>query len=246
MQNAPSDPAPAYGTTRSRRASVSYGEVERAATALLKKGERPTIEKLREALGGGAPDTITDALSRYWKDLGARIEGDPASLSRLPAEIADLTDSLWRRALSLAADAALQKVGTDREALEFFKRENELKAHALSLKEKELDALLRARERTIQELETHLKTAMGFVQQREETIKAIEARATALSAEVEEYRRRLEDLIKPAKIRTGLAGPQKRRPLGSSSSKAKPRSRVARKTDRVKAGARNRAGRRRW
>jgi hypothetical protein len=170
MQNAPSDPAPAYGTTRSRRASVSYGEVERAATALLKKGERPTIEKLREALGGGAPDTITDALSRYWKDLGARIEGDPASLSRLPAEIADLTDSLWRRALSLAADAALQKVGTDREALEFFKRENELKAHALSLKEKELDALLRARERTIQELETHLKTAMGFVQQREETI----------------------------------------------------------------------------
>jgi chromosome segregation ATPase len=246
MQNAPSDPAPAYGTTRSRRASVSYGEVERAATALLKKGERPTIEKLREALGGGAPDTITDALSRYWKDLGARIEGDPASLSRLPAEIADLTDSLWRRALSLAADAALQKVGTDREALEFFKRENELKAHALSLKEKELDALLRARERTIQELETHLKTAMGFVQQREETIKAIEARATALSAEVEEYRRRLEDLIKPAKIRTGLAGPQKRRPLGSSSSKAKPRSRVARKTDRVKAGARDRAGRRRW
>jgi chromosome segregation ATPase len=225
---------------------VSYGEVERAATALLKKGERPTIEKLREALGGGAPDTITDALSRYWKDLGARIEGDPASLSRLPAEIADLTDSLWRRALSLAADAALQKVGTDREALEFFKRENELKAHALSLKEKELDALLRARERTIQELETHLKTAMGFVQQREETIKAIEARATALSAEVEEYRRRLEDLIKPAKIRTGLAGPQKRRPLGSSSSKAKPRSRVARKTDRVKAGARDRAGRRRW
>jgi chromosome segregation ATPase len=246
MQNAPSDPAPAYGTTRSRRASVSYGEVERAATALLKKGERPTIEKLREALGGGAPDTITDALSRYWKDLGARIEGDPASLSRLPAEIADLAEQTWRRALSLAADAAAQRAGTERQNLEFFKRENELKAHALSLKEKELDALLRARERTIQELETHLKTAMGFVQQREETIKAIEARATALSAEVEEYRRRLEDLIKPAKIRTGLAGPQKRRPLGSSSSKAKPRSRVARKTDRVKAGARNRAGRRRW
>ena len=49
---------PAYGTTRSRRASLSYGEVERAATALLKAGERPTIEKLRKTLGG-APDTIT-------------------------------------------------------------------------------------------------------------------------------------------------------------------------------------------
>jgi hypothetical protein len=196
MQNAPSDPAPAYGTTRSRRASVSYGEVERAATALLKKGERPTIEKLREALGGGAPDTITDALSRYWKDLGARIEGDPASLSRLPAEIADLTDSLWRRALSLAADAALQKVGTDREQVEFFKRENELKAHALSLKEKELDALLRARERAIQELETHLKTAMGFVQQREETIRALQAQVLAAQQESSIASLRLTRLIK--------------------------------------------------
>src|SRR5579862_9798589 len=186
----------AYGTSRSRRPSVSYGEVERAATALLKSGQRPTIDKVREALGGGAPQTITTALARYWQDLGTRIEGDPASLSRLPAEIADLAEQTWRRALSLAADAAMQRTGADREQGEFFKRENELKAHALSLKEKELDALLRSRERTIQELETHLRTAMGFVQQREETIKALEARATALGTEVEEYRRRLEDLIK--------------------------------------------------
>jgi Plasmid replication region DNA-binding N-term len=245
MENPPSSSGPAYGTTRSRRASVSYGEVERAATALLKQGERPTIEKLRDALKGGAPDTIASALSRYWKDLGTRIEGDPASLSRLPAEIADLADTIWRRAQALAADAALQKVGADREGLEFFKRENELKAHALSLKEKELDALLRSRERTIQELETHLRTAMGFVQQREETIRAIEARATALGAEVEEYRRRLEVLIKAAKTRTRLARPQKQPPLAAATFRAKPKSRFARKAAIVKADARNRAGRRR-
>lgn len=180
-----------YGTTRSRRASVSYGEVERAATALLKAGQRPTIEKLRESLGGGAPDTITNALSRYWKDLGTRIEGDPASLSRLPAEVADLADSVWRRALSLAADAAIQKAGSERHGLEFFKRENELKAHALSLKEKELDAQLRSRERTIQELETHLRTAMGFVQQKEETIRALETRIAQLDSERDGFFRRL-------------------------------------------------------
>src|SRR5580704_8073676 len=223
MQNAPSDPAPAYGTTRSRRASVSYGEVERAATALLKKGERPTIEKLREALGGGAPDTIASALSRYWRDLGARIEGDPASLSRLPAEIADLTDSLWRRALSLAADAALQKVGTDREQVEFFKRENELKAHALSLKEKELDALLRARERTIQELETHLRTAMGFVQQREETIRALQVRLAAAEADADSHRERLSGFIKRRSL--GRHKPEARTPPARRKSKAAARAR---------------------
>lgn len=189
-----------YGVTRNRRPSVSYGEVERAATALLKSGQRPTIDKVRQALGGGAPDTITSALARYWKDLGTRIEGDPASLSRLPAEIADLAENLWRRALTLAADAAAQRVGNEREGLEFFKRENELKAHALSLKEKELDALLRARERTIQELETHLRTAMGFVQQREETIRALEARIAAAETEAQSHGQRLARLVnrKPA------------------------------------------------
>lgn len=195
MQDSPSDPKSAYGATRHRRASVSYGEVERAATALLKAGKRPTIEGIREALGGGAPDTITAALARYWKDLGTRIEGDPASLSRLPAEVADLAESIWRRALSLAADAAAQRVGADREGLEFFKRENELKAHSLSLKEKELDAQLRSREHTIQELETHLRTAMGFLQQREESIRALQTRLDAAQSELEDSRRRLTTLI---------------------------------------------------
>jgi hypothetical protein len=217
MNDAPSAPAPAYGTTRSRRPSVSYGEVERAATALLKKGERPTIEKLREALRGGAPDTLSNALSRYWKDLGTRIEGDPASLSRLPAEIADLAEQTWRRALSLAADAAAQRVGSEREGLEFFKRENELKAHALSLKEKELDALLRARERTIQELETHLRTAMGFVQQREETIRALQARSAAAEADANSHRERLSGFIKRRSV-------EKHKPkMRTPGSKHKPR-----------------------
>jgi chromosome segregation ATPase len=211
MENLPVSLGPAYGTTRSRRASVSYGEVERAATALLKRGERPTIEKLREALKGGAPDTIASALSRYWKDLGTRIEGDPASLSRLPAEIADLADTIWRRAQALAADAALQKVGADREGLEFFKRENELKAHALSLKEKELDALLRSRERTIQELETHLRTAMGFVQQREETIRSLEARLAANEADGQSYRERLKRVVARAGVRRTMQRPPARR-----------------------------------
>jgi chromosome segregation ATPase len=218
MENPPGSPSPAYGTTRSRRASVSYGEVERAATALLKQGERPTIEKLREALKGGAPDTIASALSRYWKDLGTRIEGDPASLSRLPAEIADLADTIWRRAQALAADAALQKVGADREGLEFFKRENELKAHALSLKEKELDALLRSRERTIQELETHLRTAMGFVKQREETIRSLEARLAANEADGQSYRERLKRVVARAGVRRTMRAKPKPRTTPSTAS----------------------------
>jgi hypothetical protein len=230
MQDAPSSPSPTYGISRNRRASVSYGEAERAATALLKAGQRPTIDKLREALKGGAPDTIASALSRYWKDLGTRIEGDPASLTRLPAEVADLAETIWQRALILAADAAAQRVGVDQQQVEFFKRENELKAHSLSLKEKELDALLRSRERTIQELETHLRTAMGFVQQREETIRSLEARVAAAEASAEVSRQRLHRLVS----RGGARPMRNRQPRRKTSRPVAKRSRqrVSRKARR--------------
>jgi hypothetical protein len=212
MDDTPPAPRKSYGTTRNRRASVSYGEVERAATALLKAGKRPTIEGIREALKGGSPDTIANALTRYWQDLGTRIEGDPASLSRLPAEVADVAESLWRRALSLAADAAAQRAGADREGLEFFKRENELKAHSLSLKEKELDALLRARERTIQELETHLRTTMGMLQQTRETNQARDTRIAALESQIEAYRRQLAVVVTRAAVRDRGRGIRKQSP----------------------------------
>jgi hypothetical protein len=69
--------------------NVSYGEVERAAIAILKSERRPTVETVREALGRGSPATIGGFLRRVWRDLGIRMEGDPAALTRMPAEIAD-------------------------------------------------------------------------------------------------------------------------------------------------------------
>ena len=86
--------------------NVSYGEVERAAIAILKSEHRPTVETVREALGRGSPDTIGSALKRFWRDLGVRIEGDPAALTRMPAEIADLC-------VYLLSDAAAFITGTD-------------------------------------------------------------------------------------------------------------------------------------
>src|SRR5580692_11285737 len=97
--------AKAYGKGRVRL-NVSYGEVERTAIAILRSERRPTVETVREALGRGSPDTISSALKRFWRDLGVRIEGDPAALARMPAEIANLADGMWQRALKLAAEAA--------------------------------------------------------------------------------------------------------------------------------------------
>src|ERR1700744_970011 len=97
--------APSYGKNRKRRDEVTYAQIERAATDILKTGVRPTLEGVRNAVGGGSPRTILDGLNRYWRDLGNQIAGTPDTLRRLPAAVADLAEGLWQRALSMAGGA---------------------------------------------------------------------------------------------------------------------------------------------
>jgi len=41
-------------------------DVDRAADALLREGERPTIERIRARLGRGSPNTINPLLDAWW------------------------------------------------------------------------------------------------------------------------------------------------------------------------------------
>jgi hypothetical protein len=41
---------------------ITAGDVERAADALLREGDRPTIEKIRAKIGRGSPNTINPLL----------------------------------------------------------------------------------------------------------------------------------------------------------------------------------------
>src|SRR5580698_3112779 len=144
MENAPS-----YGQTRKRREEVTYAQIERAATDILKTGVRPTLEGTRSALGGGSPRTILDGLNRYWRDLGNQVAGTPDALRRLPASVADLAEGLWQRALSVAFEAAnATSTEADGQASQL-KNQLEMRAPTLSQREVELDELVRARERTV-------------------------------------------------------------------------------------------------
>ena len=188
--------APAYGTTRKRREGVTYAQIERAATDILKTGVRPTLEGLRTALGGGSPRTLLDCLNRYWRDLGNQIAGTSDTVRRLPATVADLAEGLWQRALSLATDAA-QVSGADAEGqLSRLKSQLELRQHTLSQREIELDELLRSRERTVKELEEHLRAAVSMLTKRDSTITSLETRLTAAQVETEGYRKRLAKVIR--------------------------------------------------
>ena len=193
-------PMKAYGEGRVRT-NVSYGEVERAAIALLKSERRPTVETVRDALGRGSPDTIGTALKRFWRDLGVRIEGDPAALTRMPAEIADLADGMWQRALKLAGEAAQQDDNAARERLKQIEIENALRAQSFALREKEWDIAARERERALADSREHLLLVTKTLGRDQATLRMRDARIADLESQIEHYRGQLAALMAAAVAR---------------------------------------------
>lgn len=193
------------------RSNVSYGDVERAAIAILKsQNRRPTVETVREVLGRGSPDTISNALKRFWRDLGMRIEGDPAALTRMPTEIADLADGLWQRALKLASQAAKNEDNAARERLAQISIENEVRAHSLALREREIDTLARERERALADARAHEQLLMKTLGRDQASLRAAEARVVELEAQVAKFRQQIACLLATAvaKNRARTKGPR--------------------------------------
>lgn len=100
------DSAAASGAFEARAAALR-ARVAEAAQALVDRGLRPTVARIRAALGGGSPNDLAPAL-RSWReatrleDPAAASEQDVARGGRIPPPIADLALELWQRALAAA------------------------------------------------------------------------------------------------------------------------------------------------
>jgi hypothetical protein len=203
---------PAYGATRERSANVLYADVERAALDILATGRRPSVETVREALGRGSPATIATYLKRFWRDLGIRVQGDPAALTRLPSEIVETVEAIWQRALALSAQTAKNDDNAARERLEQIRIENEVRAQSFGLREREFETAARERERALADSRDHLLSTLRMLESDRATLRAREARIAALEAQVEDYRRQLARLIERAVTRNRTLAARKPRP----------------------------------
>ncbi|WP_420466246.1 DNA-binding protein [Panacagrimonas sp.] len=72
---------------------ISEADVLEAADALLARGERPTIERVRQKLGRGSPNTVNRHLDAWWTSLAQRVQG--RSRSTLPASLLELCGRLY-------------------------------------------------------------------------------------------------------------------------------------------------------
>lgn len=125
---------------------VPQEEIHRVADALLAAGERPTVERVRQALGRGSPNTIGPMLDAWWAQLAQRL-AQRLTLPGLPDPVAEAFAQAWEAALAAGQVHAEAAVAPERAAL----------ADALAKAEAAMASDRAART----SLETQLATAKG-------------------------------------------------------------------------------------
>jgi hypothetical protein len=163
---------------------VTSSDVSQAADALLRVGERPTVEKIRAAIGSGSPNTVGPLLDGWWKQLAGRLESGPAAFHRLPESVAHVAEALWMQALDEGRRrAALEQRMTDR-ALAQDKERLDLRSHVLTLREGEMEARVQDRDRTIAELTGRVDLLTGMLQKEQASRDAVARRLSAVETEL--------------------------------------------------------------
>ena len=164
---------------------------------------------------------------RFWGDLRARIEGDPAALTRMPAEIADLAHGMWQRAPKLAGEAATHDDNAARGRLRQLELENDIKQRSFELREREIHTQARERERALADARDHILSLSKALSREQATNQAREKRIAELEMEVVQYRQQIGALIagaiaekRPAQPRRALSSPAPR--AGTSPRPKKP------------------------
>ena len=163
---------------------ITQADVSQAADALLSAGERPTVDKIRNSVGRGSPNTVGPLLDAWWKRLAGRLDAGPAAFHRLPESVAHVAEALWMQALEEGRRRALiEQRMTDR-ARAHDKERLELRSHVLTLREGEMEARLQDRDRTIAELESRIQMLTGLLQKEQASRDSITRRLLAIEPEL--------------------------------------------------------------
>ncbi|WP_085600212.1 MULTISPECIES: DNA-binding protein [unclassified Pseudomonas] len=95
---------------------VPETDVFAAADAVLARGERPTVERVRLELGRGSPARVGALLDQWWEQLAGRLRGE-TRLPGLPAEVTQAFIAIWQQATTLAQGVVEQSLAGQRQVL---------------------------------------------------------------------------------------------------------------------------------
>ncbi|MFZ2295429.1 MAG: DNA-binding protein [Polaromonas sp.] len=99
---------------------VQREDVWRAADALIAEGLRPTIERVRQKIGRGSPNTVSPLLETWFATLAGRLgvgSGSKDGGGDLPQPVQQAAAMLWDAALRSARERAEQELAQAGQAL---------------------------------------------------------------------------------------------------------------------------------
>jgi len=115
------------GIPQARVRGIQEDDVWGAADALLAEGLRPTIERVRQKIGRGSPNTVSPLLERWFASLAARLAGgtDPSAnlaaghdADGVPVSVRNATRLLWETARREAQELQRQAMEATRRQLD--------------------------------------------------------------------------------------------------------------------------------
>lgn len=184
---------------------VQQDEVWAAADALIVEGLRPTIERVRQRLGRGSPNTVSPMLEAWFATLGERLGVTELQndLKGLPPIVSQSISKIWEVALHEAHIEAGQNVAKVNEALaleraDLDERETKLTQRDLVLNEREKasNEALELANRQFSELSTRFTELQTQLQQRENELLKLRAEHSSLRSSSQSDIRKHEEAVK--------------------------------------------------
>lgn len=181
---------------------IQQADVWSAADTLIAEGLRPTIERVRQKIGRGSPNTVSPMLEAWFATLGARlgVNTPQDQAHHIPKALQESMEKIWEMALSSGQEQADQKMaqaqsdlGEEREALKL--RESELiqQEQVLAVKHEALEEALRAAMGKADDLISRLNQQQALTSKCEVEIETLRGKLAATENERDADRHRMDE-----------------------------------------------------
>jgi DNA repair exonuclease SbcCD ATPase subunit len=170
---------------------ITQEQVNAAADALVAAGVKPTVEKIRQALGTGSPNTVTRMMDVWRGTLAQRLQ-DAIALPDVPAEAGQAFAEVWRLALAHAETLARAALTEEQNAL--FAAQTDLaqerKVWEIALAEAQANVAEHAAQRA--QAEVQLRERQALVEQLEAQRRDLLQQRDRLQTQFEQQRNEID------------------------------------------------------
>ncbi|WP_434631078.1 DNA-binding protein [Pseudomonas sp. Z1-29] len=195
---------------------VPENDVFAAADAVLARGERPTVERVRLELGRGSPARVGGLLDHWWARLAERLNGE-TRLPALPGEVSQAFVAVWQQAIQLAQGVVERGLTEQRQVLDAEReriaaaedqaRQDMAKARqqvsdavagrqAMELRLADLELLLSQRQRQIEDLQQQRESLVHERREAQQYNQVLQQELQALRLTVEQERITQENYLR--------------------------------------------------